>query len=45
LIGGILAAPFGAIMAKRFTPKTLLILVGTVLTATSLFALWKAVFG
>ena len=41
LIGGVAAAPLGAFMAKRFSPKLLLILVGVVLTATSLFGLWK----
>lgn len=42
LIGGILAAPIGAWVAKHFPIKTLLILVGIVLTATSLFGIWKA---
>ena len=41
MIGGVAAAPIGAFMAKRFSPKLLLILVGIVLTATSLFGLWK----
>jgi uncharacterized membrane protein YfcA len=44
LIGGLLAAPFGAILAKRVSPRTLLRLVGIVLTATSLFSLYRAVF-
>src|SRR3546814_4917231 len=35
LIGGVIAAPMGAFMAKRFSPKLMLILVGIVLTATS----------
>jgi hypothetical protein len=42
LIGGLLAAPFGAWIAKRIPAKTLLLLVGVVLTATSLFSLWRA---
>ncbi len=42
LIGGLIAAPFGAVIAKRIQPKTLLLMVGTVLTATSLFSLYKA---
>jgi uncharacterized protein len=42
LIGGILAAPFGAWIAKRIAAKTLMLLVGIVLTATSLFSLYKA---
>ncbi|WP_414902084.1 sulfite exporter TauE/SafE family protein [Sphingomonas flavalba] len=43
LIGGVLAAPLGAVLAKRVQPRTLLILVGIVLTATSAFSLWRAV--
>lgn len=42
LIGGLIAAPFGAVIAKRVQLKTLLLMVGTVLTATSLFSLYKA---
>lgn len=42
LIGGIIAAPFGAIMAKRIPPKTMLILVGIVLTLTSLYGFYRA---
>ena len=41
LIGGVLAAPLGAVMAKRFSPKLMLVLVGVVLTATSAFGLYK----
>jgi uncharacterized membrane protein YfcA len=44
LIGGILAAPFGALLAKRIATKPLLILVGTVLTVTSAFGVYKAAF-
>lgn len=42
LIGGIAAAPLGAILAKRVKPVVLMRLVGTVLTVTSAFALWRA---
>lgn len=42
LAGGLIAAPFGAMIAKRVELKTLLLMVGTVLTATSLFSLYKA---
>lgn len=42
LIGGILAAPIGAIIAKRVPARTLMLLVGIVLTATSIFSLYKA---
>ena len=43
LVGGVLAAPFGAIMAKRLSPKTMLILVGFILTLTSGWAMYNAV--
>ncbi|MBM6575660.1 sulfite exporter TauE/SafE family protein [Microvirga sp. SRT01] len=42
LIGGVIAAPFGAILAKRVPAKTLLALVGVILIITSLFGLWRA---
>lgn len=42
IIGGLMAAPMGAALAKRFPAKTLLFMVGIVLTATSLFSLYKA---
>jgi uncharacterized protein len=42
LIGGVAAAPLGAIFAKKFPAKTMLILVGIVLTITSGYSLWKA---
>ena len=42
LIGGVAAAPIGAWAAKHFNPKTMLILVGVVLTLTSGFGVWKA---
>jgi len=45
LIGGVLAAPLGAIFAKRFSPKLMFILVGTVLTLTSGYSLWSALMG
>lgn len=43
LIGGVLAAPFGGYVTKRVRPKLLLLLVGIVLTLTSLFGLWRAI--
>lgn len=43
LIGGVLAAPLGAFLAKRIPTKTLLILVGTVLTITSTYGFINAV--
>lgn len=42
LIGGVLAAPFGAMFAKRIPARTLLILVGAVLTVTSLYSVYRA---
>ncbi len=44
LIGGVLAAPFGALLAKRVPARTLLTLVGCILILTSLFGLWRALF-
>lgn len=42
LIGGVVAAPFGALLAKRVPARTLLVMVGTILTITSLFGLYRA---
>ncbi len=42
LIGGIVAAPIGAWAAKHFPAKQMLILVGIVLTLTSLYGIWTA---
>ena len=42
LIGGMVAAPFGAWFAKHLPAKVMLILVGTVLTLTSAYAIWTA---
>jgi uncharacterized protein len=42
LIGGVCAAPFGAFAAKHLPAKTMLILVGAVLTITSAYAVWNA---
>ena len=42
LIGGVVAAPFGALVAKRVSAKTLLIMVGTVLTITSIYGVYRA---
>jgi uncharacterized membrane protein YfcA len=44
LIGGVAAAPFGALVAKRIPTKPLLVLVGIVLTATSLYGIVKAIW-
>jgi hypothetical protein len=45
LIGGVIAAPMGAILAKRIPPKPLLIMVGIVLTITSAYGIYRAVWG
>jgi len=42
LIGGVLAAPFGAWIAKRVNPDTLLTFVGAVVTLTSSYGLFRA---
>jgi uncharacterized membrane protein YfcA len=42
IIGGLAAAPLGAYLTKRIPPQRLLLLVGVVLTATSLYSLYKA---
>lgn len=39
LIGGVIAAPFGAMVAKRVRPRTLLIFVGAILTVTSVYGI------
>jgi uncharacterized membrane protein YfcA len=42
LIGGVVAAPFGAFIAKRINADLLLTFVGVILTATSVFGLYRA---
>lgn len=42
IVGGVIAAPFGALMAKRMQPRVLLLAVSAVLIATSVFSIWKA---
>jgi uncharacterized membrane protein YfcA len=42
IIGGGVAAPFGAIAAKRIKPRALLAAVSVVLMATSGFGIYKA---
>ncbi len=42
IIGGVLAAPLGAIMASRIPPRALLVGVSIVLMATSAFSIYKA---
>ena len=42
LIGGMVAAPLAAFVARHVRPQRLMLMVGLVLTATSLFSLYKA---
>ena len=42
LIGGVLAAPLGAFMAKRVPARPLLLMVGVVLTITSGYGVYRA---
>ena len=45
LIGGMAAAPFGAFAAKHFPAKWMLVMVGVVLSATSGYGVYTAIFG
>ncbi len=42
IIGGVAAAPFGAIVARRLSAKPMLIMVGIVLVLTSGYGIWTA---
>ncbi|WP_086606804.1 sulfite exporter TauE/SafE family protein [Erythrobacter donghaensis] len=42
IIGGVVAAPFGAILASRVRPRVLLLAVAIVLIATSSYSIYKA---
>lgn len=42
LIGGVIAAPLAAVVARRARAKVLLVLVGIVLTMTSLYGVYRA---
>ncbi len=42
LLGGVVAAPFGAILAKRLPARALMIMVGVVLTITSGYGIWRS---
>jgi uncharacterized membrane protein YfcA len=44
LAGGIVAAPFGAVLAKRLKADVLIMLVGLLLIITSLVGLARAIF-
>ena len=42
IIGGVAAAPFGAMAARHLNPKLMLVMVGIVLTTTSAYGIWTA---
>ncbi|MFN9632931.1 MAG: TSUP family transporter, partial [Erythrobacteraceae bacterium] len=42
IIGGVIAAPFGAVLASRVKPHTLLLAVAVVLIVTSSYSIYKA---
>lgn len=42
IVGGVAAAPFGAVVAKVVRPRVLLGAVSLVLIATSVFSIWRA---
>ncbi len=42
IIGGVVAAPFGAVLASRVPPRMLLFAVSLVLIVTSAYSIWKA---
>lgn len=44
IVGGVVAAPLGAIMATRIKPKILMLLVGLVIIITSSITLYKSFF-
>ncbi|URW76953.1 sulfite exporter TauE/SafE family protein [Sphingomonas donggukensis] len=44
LIGGVVAAPLGALLAKRVPARVLMLLVGALLTLTSLYNLYASVW-
>ncbi len=43
ILGGLIAAPFGAILTKRIPARPLLMAVGFLLTLTSLYSLYRAI--
>lgn len=42
LIGGLIAAPFGGLLAKRIPARLLMAMVGMLLTVTSAYTIWSA---
>jgi uncharacterized membrane protein YfcA len=44
IVGGVLAAPLGALLVKRIPVKTMMIMVGMLVIITSLFNIWKSFY-
>jgi hypothetical protein len=44
IVGGVLAAPLGALLVKRIPVKTMMIMVGMLVIVTSLFNIWKSFY-
>jgi len=42
LIGGVIAAPLGAVAARHFSPKLMLVMVGVTLSATSAYGIYAS---
>lgn len=42
LVGGMAAAPLGAVLAKRMPARGLMAMIGTLLTASSAYSIWAA---
>ncbi len=43
IVGGVAAAPFGALLASRLPPRVLMVMVGIVIMLTSGYTIWKSV--
>ncbi len=44
ILGGVLAAPLGAVLIKRIPVKTMMIMVGVLVILTSLYNIWKSIY-
>jgi hypothetical protein len=42
MVGGVLAAPFGAMLVKKIPARPLMTLVGVILLGTSMYGVWRA---
>lgn len=43
IVGGVIAAPFGALMAKKMNPRILMLIVGIVIIITSSYTIYKSI--